>query len=267
MSANEVSPATGVRISLAIITLNEERNIARCIESCSGAVDEVVVVDSGSRDRTVEIATALGARVVTHAFDDFGSQKNRALALATGDWVLNLDADEWPSEPMRRALRDVANGAPADCAGVGFPRHNRICGRWPRFGGWREGPKCRLWRRGLVSWAGTVHEWARVAEGFRTTTVPWPLLHDLGDDWQAYCEKQFSYAARQAAQMAQRGRRASPVDPALHGFSAAIRCAVVQGGVLDGAFGLRTAGHRAQAAYRKWRRLRSLGNRSPRVEH
>jgi hypothetical protein len=90
------------------------------------------------------------------------------------------------------------------------------------------------------------------------------LLHDLGDDWQTYCAKQFSYAARQAAQMAQRGRRASLFDPALHGFSATIRCAIVQGGVLDGAFGLRTAGHRAQAAYRKWGRLRALSQQTAR---
>lgn len=248
-----------VRISLAVISMNEERNIARCIESCAGAVEEIVLVDSGSADRTVEIARALGAVVRTHPFDDYGSQKNRAVDMATGDWVLNLDADEWASDELRRSLRAIAAGAAPDCAAVGFPRHNRICGRWPRFGGWRERAKYRLWRRGHVRWAGTVHEWAELDEGYTQARAQPPIMHDLGNDWSSYSAKQLRYAALQADQMHANGRRAGAADPLVHGAAAGMRCGLLQLGLLEGRLGLRTAMLRARAAHRKWSGLRSIG--------
>jgi glycosyltransferase involved in cell wall biosynthesis len=245
-------------ISLAVITKDEERNIARCIGSCEGLVDEVVVVDSGSRDRTVEIARSLGARVIVHPFDNYAAQKNRAVDAATCDWVLNLDADEWVSDGLRQEIAERIASAPERCASIGFPRFNRICGRWPRFGGWRERCKQRLWRRGRVRWMGTVHEWGEVEPGYGALRIASPMLHDLGDDWERYRAKQLHYAALQAAQMGAAGRTAGPIAPALHAASAFCRSIIVQGGLLEGALGLRTASLRAAYAWNKWERLRLM---------
>lgn len=247
------------RVSLAIITLDEAHVLERCIGSCRGLVDEVVVVDSGSTDGTQDIARRLGARVVHHAFDSFGAQKNRAVDLCTGDWVLNLDADEWLSDRLRSQVQDAVAAAPEWCAGWEFPRHNRICGRWPRFGGWRERRKFRLWRRGSVRWAGSVHEWGEVTGPLRIARLTGPLLHDMGASWERFAGTQRSYADRQAAQMHARGRDAGPLAPAAHAAWAWLRCAVLQLGVLEGGLGLRTAAVRAGYAYRKWARLRTLG--------
>ena len=249
------------RVSLAIITLNEARAIERCIGSCRGLVDEVVVVDSGSSDGTQAIAARLGARVVHRDFDSFGPQKNHAVDLCTGEWVLNLDADEWLCEGLRAEIRSALDAAPPDCAGWAFPRHNLICGRWPRFGGWRERSKFRLWRRGSVRWAGSVHEWGEVSGSLRVGRLREPLLHDMGDSWRHYLDTQRSYADRQAVQMHANGRRAGPLAPAAHAAWAWFRSAVLQLGVLEGHFGLRTAAARASYAWRKWAQLRRLGAR------
>jgi glycosyltransferase involved in cell wall biosynthesis len=245
-------------VSLAVITKNEARNIARCIESCRGLVGEIVVVDSGSTDDTVAIARKLGARVEHHAFDNYGAQKNRALDLATGEWVLNLDADEWLSDALRDEIRAAVDAAPADCASFGFPRHNRICGAFRRFGGWRESRKYRLWRRGKVRWAGSVHEWGEVAQGHHQRMLRAPMMHDLGDDWPLYAGKQLKYARLQAEQMHASGKRAGPLAAPLRGLAAWLRAAVVQGALLEGAFGLRTCALRARYAHTKWRALHEL---------
>lgn len=247
-----------LRLSVAIITKNEERNLPRCLESVRGLADEVVVVDSGSTDRTRELAEALGARVTVHPFDDFGSQKNRAVDMAAGAWVLNLDADEWLSDALREEIRHAIAAPPADCAGWEFPRHNRICGRWGRFAGWRERRKFRLWRRGAVRWEGRVHEWGQVRDGSAIHRLHAPLLHDLGDDWGAYRAQQLKYAGLQAVAMRARGRTGSTVAAAGHAAWAFVRAALLQGGVLEGWFGLRTAALRGQYAWTKWRALAAL---------
>lgn len=247
------------RVSLAIITLNEADCIERCIRSCHGLVDDVVVVDSGSTDGTAERARALGARVELHPFDNFGAQKNRAVDLALGEWVLNLDADEWLSDELREEMARAVAAATADDIGWEFPRHNRICGRWPRFGGWRERAKFRLWRRADVRWAGSVHEWGQPRRPGRIGRLRAPMLHDLGDDWPAYLRAQAGYAERQARQMAERGRRAGPLAPALHGAWAFARSLAFQGGFMLGAFGWRTARARGTYAACKWRALRACG--------
>jgi len=250
--------AASPTISLAVITKNEARNIGRCIESCRGLVGEIVVVDSGSTDDTVAIARNLGARVEHHAFDNYGAQKNRALDLATGDWILNLDADEWLSDALRDEIRAAVDTAPADCASFGFPRHNRICGAFRRFGGWRESRKYRLWRRGKVRWAGSVHEWGEVARGFHQRMLRAPMMHDLGDDWPLYVSKQLTYAAMQARQMHATGHRAGALGAPLRASAAWLKAVALQGAILEGAFGLRTAALRAQVAYAKWDGIRRL---------
>ncbi len=250
------------RVSLTIITLNEVDCIERCIESCRGLADEVIVLDSGSTDGTVERARALGARVEFHPFDHYGAQKNRAIDLATGTWVLNLDADEWLSDDLRREIARTLDSAHADHIGWTFPRHNRICGRWPRFGGWRERAKFRLWRRGDVRWAGSVHEWGEPQRAGRIGRIDAPLLHDLGEDWDGYIRSQLGYADRQARQLAERGRRAGPLAPPIHAAWAFIRSLVFQAGFLLGSFGWRTACAHGTYTARKWIALRTASARA-----
>lgn len=132
-------------LSVFIITLNEGRNLGECIASVRGVADEIVVLDSGSTDDTVGVARAAGARVETRAFDDFGRQKQAALELTRGDWVLSIDADERLTTELAREIRQELHAPRAD--GYEIRRQLTYLGRDLRFGGTERDWVLRLARR------------------------------------------------------------------------------------------------------------------------
>ena len=146
-----------LKITATIITLNEERNIARAIESLR-CCDEIVVVDSGSSDRTVELAEKLGARVVDCAWRGYAEQKNRAAECAGNDWILSLDADEALSEALEAEIWTIKKNGPRFDAYT-MPRLAQYLGRWILHGGWYPDRKVRFYDRRRAEWTGKyVHE-------------------------------------------------------------------------------------------------------------
>ncbi len=133
-------------ISVAIVAMDEEANIGRTLASV-GWADEIVLVDSGSKDRTREIAHAQGARVVAEPWRGYVAQKQYAIDLCTKDWVLLLDADEEVSPALAEEIR-AAIADPGAVSGYRLPRKNLFLGRWMRHGGFYPDPKLRLFRRG-----------------------------------------------------------------------------------------------------------------------
>ncbi|MBV8865443.1 MAG: glycosyltransferase family 2 protein [Acidobacteriaceae bacterium] len=150
-----------MKISAAIITFNEERNIARVIESLR-CCDEILVLDSGSNDRTAEIASKLGARVVEASWHGYAAQKNIAAELATHDWILSLDADESLSEALEAEIWQIKKTGPS-FDGYTVPRLAQYLGRWILHGGWYPDRKIRLFDRTKAKWVGEfVHESVKV---------------------------------------------------------------------------------------------------------
>jgi glycosyltransferase involved in cell wall biosynthesis len=146
-----------VKISATIITYNEERNIARAIESLR-CCDEIVVVDSGSSDRTVELAANLGARVVESPWPGYAKQKNVAAERAANDWILSLDADEALSEGLEAEIWQIKKNGPKYDAYV-MPRLAKYLGTWIFHSGWYPDKKVRLYHRDKARWTGEyVHE-------------------------------------------------------------------------------------------------------------
>ena len=150
-----------MKISATIITHNEERDVPRAIESLRCA-DEIVVVDSGSTDRTVELATKLGARVVESAWQGYANQKNFAADQAAHDWILSLDADESLSEALEAELWQWKKRTP-DRDAYTMPRLAQYLGRWIHHSGWYPDRKIRLYDRRKARWEGEyVHESVKV---------------------------------------------------------------------------------------------------------
>jgi len=146
-----------VKISATIITYNEERNLPRAIESLRCA-DEIIVVDSGSTDRTVEIAQKLGARVVESAWPGYAIQKNFAGEQATYDWILSIDADESLSEALEAEIWRLKKEGPRHDAYT-MPRLAQYLGRWIHHSGWYPDRKVRLYHKAKATWVGPfVHE-------------------------------------------------------------------------------------------------------------
>jgi len=142
--------------SIVIITLNEEKNIERCLHSLKGLTDDLVVVDSGSDDKTEEICRKYGAKFVIRPFDNFSDQKNYANQLALHDWIVSVDADEEANTQLHQCLSEFT---PLDEKWVGiFNRKTNYCGKWIRFSGLRNDCIKRVFNKKQYRWQGDIHE-------------------------------------------------------------------------------------------------------------
>lgn len=249
-----------VLLSVIIISLNEERNIRRCIESVSFA-DEIVVLDSGSTDNTVSIARALGARVETSAsWEGFGVQKNRVLALARGRWILSLDCDEWVDEGLQREIREIlmAESRPGSPGIWRVPRRSRFCGKVIRYSGWSPDYVIRLWKAGLARFSNhRVHEHVVAADGSllsgRTVgTCRHALDHETVVTLEQVLDKMNRYSSDGARMMVERGKEGSLAAAVLHGLWAFLRTYVFRLGFLDGAHGFMLAVSNAEGSYYRY---------------
>lgn len=167
------------RLSVVLITLNEEDNLPRCLESVEGLADEVVVVDSGSSDATQAITREAGCRLIQRQFTGYGEQKQFALEQARGEWLLCLDADEWLDPRARDGISSLLREPPPkSVCGFRLIRKFRYLGRWLRFGPWSGERKLRLVRSGCARWSNhTVHESLQLVQG-RCGDLPGRLLHE-----------------------------------------------------------------------------------------
>jgi glycosyltransferase involved in cell wall biosynthesis len=187
-----------LKISATIIAHNEERNIARAIESLR-CCDEIVVVDSGSTDRTVEIASKLGARVVETHWRGYAAQKNFAVQQASHDWILSLDADESVSEALEAEIWQIKKSGPTADAYT-MPRLAQYLGRWILHSGWYPGRKVRLFDRRKARWKGDyVHE-SVVVEG-RLGHLESNLLHFTCNSLSEHLRTLDSYTTLAAAEL------------------------------------------------------------------
>ena len=163
-------------LSVAIIALNEADRIGMAISSCKSVASEILVIDSGSTDGTVELAASSGARVIHQDWLGYVGQKQVALEAASGRWVLNLDADEALSEESCREIVSAIRKAPEHVHGYSMPRLSRHLNRWIRHGGWYPDRKVRLVRRDSAHWVGDgLHE--RLEVDGTVEQLKLPLIH------------------------------------------------------------------------------------------
>src|SRR5690606_27797859 len=154
-----------MKLTAALITFNEEKKIGDALRSVAWA-DEIVVVDSGSTDRTAEIAEAAGARVLHRKWTGFSDQKQFATDSAANDWVLSIDADERVSEPLRDEIKELLNAASRESTGYTIPRLSFYMGKPIRHSGWYPDRQLRLFDRRKGKWNGRViHESFELTDG------------------------------------------------------------------------------------------------------
>ena len=181
-------------LSVAIVALNEEANLGRTLESVRWA-DEIVLVDSGSTDRTCEIARQYRARVVVEPWRGYAAQKNYALELCHQEWILSLDADEEVSSGLAEEIRGVV-GDPKALDGYSMPRKNLFLGRWMRHGGFYPDPKLRLFRRGIgYSTGRDPHDRFELNNGGHAGRLRNPLIHHTYPTLYYYLEHMNRYSS------------------------------------------------------------------------
>jgi len=244
------------RISAIIITKNEEQNLPRCLDSLKWA-DQIVVLDSGSTDRTVEIARARGAEVFPEEWKGYTGQKNSALTRATGDWVVSLDADEEFSVEAQKDIRRLMDQNDGFAAGYAFRRKVFYLGRWVCHGDWYPDYVVRLWRRGCGRFVGRrVHESA-VVDG-PVKRVRSEIFHYTYRDLKDQKARMRAYAKLWAEDQFEKQRRFSWFDAIFRPPARFVRGLILKHGFLDGWRGWVIAWMNATEVWMKYRNLRDL---------
>ncbi|RZK24459.1 MAG: glycosyltransferase family 2 protein [Hymenobacter sp.] len=252
-----------ILLSVVIITFNEEENIARCLQALGDLADEVLVVDSFSTDRTVEICQQHGARVVQNAFAGYVEQKNFATAQALFDYVLQLDADEVLTDELRQSIKAAKQNW--QHAAYSLARLTNYCGTWVRHGGWYPDRKLRLYDRRLGSWRGLLlHEHYEVQPGHSTSQLTGDALHYSYHSIAQHVSQLNKFTSITAQELALKGKTrvtlfhlvGKPLWKFVHGY-------VFRRGFLDGFAGLSIAAISAAGVFLKFAKLKTGTQHAP----
>ncbi|MBI5198793.1 MAG: glycosyltransferase family 2 protein, partial [Nitrospirae bacterium] len=223
------------RLSVAIITYNEEEKIQDCLESIKWA-DEIVVVDSFSTDKTLDICRQYTDKVFQHEWSGFSYQKNHAIDVTTNPWVLILDADERVSEGLRKEIKEVLE-KDFGVDGYFMPRKSYFLGRWIRYGGWYPDYSIRLFRKDRGRFEQReVHESIRI-DG-KTGKLKNPLEHFTYRNLSEYIQRMDRYATLAAIEMNGEGRRSGPGNILFRPILTFFRMYILQQGFREGIYGL-----------------------------
>jgi glycosyltransferase involved in cell wall biosynthesis len=241
-------------LSVILITRNEEANLADCLASLEGIAQQIVVVDTNSSDRTLDIAKSYGAVIAQpQDWPGFGPQKNRALDLATGEWVLSLDADERLTPALKSEIvTAIHHSAHVDCFAI--PRLSWYCGRFIRHSGWNPDYVDRLFKRGSARFSDDlVHE--RLIPSGQVAKLENPMLHYSFMNYSQVLQKIDRYSTASAEQAFAKGKTSTPLKAVLHGAWSFFRTYFLRAGFLDGPQGFTLAMSNAQGTYYRYIKL------------
>ena len=249
-----------ISISAVIITYNEERNIERCLSSLHGVVDEIVVVDSFSKDRTEEICKQYNVRFIQNPFEGHIQQKNYAIDCASNDWILSLDADEALTDELKQSILKIKE----DPSYLGY-RMNRLtnyCGHWVKYCGWYPDTKVRLVNGNNARWQGVnPHDRLDMNNGEATGFLEGDLLHYSYYTREDHL-KQIEYFGDIASrELYQRGGRSNYFKIVIKVVAQFFKSYFLKLGILDGPTGFTISRLSAYATYRKYVKLLNLQRR------
>ena len=238
-------------LSAVIITLNEERNIGRCIQSLQSIADETIVVDSFSNDATESICKSFGVKFVKHQWEGYVKQKQFANALASNDLIFSIDADEVVSPELAQSILKIKE-LNATKKVFSMNRLMNYCGKWIRHGGWYPEYKIRIFDRRFVGWTGgQVHETLSIPDDFETVRINGDLYH-----YSFYSEDEFRRQTEKFAHMSAedaiaKGKKGTIFEAYFHCFWRFVRDYVFKAGFLDGKTGFRIGLINAKSVFLK----------------
>jgi glycosyltransferase involved in cell wall biosynthesis len=245
------------KLSIVIITYNEEQHIARCLESVRSIADEVIVMDSHSTDRTEEICKTFPVRFISTEWKGYSETKNAGNALASYPYILSLDADECLDAEM---IEDIYRLKVSGFNGVYLlNRLTNYCGKWIYFSGWNPDWKIRIFPKELVKWNHEiVHEELLVPHYLKVSKVIGRLHHFSYTSREQHLERANKYSILTAKKYAEQGRKASFLSPYLRSISRFFSMYIFKLGILDGIAGWHIAYISAKSNALKYQELRKI---------
>jgi len=243
-----------IPLSAIIITLNEEKNIGRCLESLKSVVDEILVVDSFSTDRTKEICTSHGIRFIQNEWKGYSSQKNFAQNLAAHDFIISLDADEALSKELSESILKAKN---LDVINIySFNRLTNYCGKWIRHGGWYPDIKIRMYDRKKCKWEGSIHERLSYPKEEKVILLEGDCHHYTFYTVEEHMKQVEKFTTLMAEEEFSKGRRAGWLRITFSPVIKFIRDYIIRGGFIDGKEGFLISRISAYATFLKYTKLR-----------
>ncbi|HTL81399.1 MAG TPA: glycosyltransferase family 2 protein [Bacteroidia bacterium] len=249
------------KLSVVIITFNEERNIGRCIDSVAAIADEIVVLDSFSTDGTEQICKEKGAKFFQHKFDGHIEQKNRAITYATNPYVLSLDADEALDETLRKEIAVVKKDWQYD--GYTMNRLTSYCGQWIKHSGWYPDAKLRLWDSRKGKWGGVnPHDKYELNDrSAKTKHLKGDILHYSYHSIEDHIKQTEKFSTISAQALFQMGKTSSGFHAMMKSWAKFFRNYVLKAGFLDGKYGYIICKISAQETRMRYKKLAELNRR------
>ena len=243
-----------MRLSVVIITFNEEKNIGRCIDSVKNVADEIIVVDSCSMDKTAEIAKSKGAEVILQPFLGYVEQKNMALEVANSDFVLSLDADEALDKILESSILEAKNDF--NFKGYSMNRCTNYCGKFIRHGAWYPDKKLRLIDKKNAYWGGdNPHDKLILKDEGPIKHLKGDILHYSYNSIEEHVQQNNKFSTISAETYFKRGKKTNVFKIIVHPFWAFFLGYILRGGFLDGFYGFVVALHVAHLSFLKHAKL------------
>ena len=244
------------QLSVVIITFNEEKNIARCLESVLGIADDIVVLDSFSTDTTESICKKYNVNFISHKWEGYSGSKNFANSQAKYDWVLSLDADEAPSEELKKSILKAKEGS--ELKTYKFHRLTNYCGSWIKHCGWYPDTKIRIFDRRITKWEGIIHEKLVIDSKQEPTLLHGDCLHYSYYTKEQHLLQVEKFSTLAAQNLFEKGKKASLIQMYLSPVVKFISDYFIKLGFLDGSAGVTICKISARHSYLKYKKLRDL---------
>lgn len=244
--------------SVVIICKNEAKNIERCVKSALKVATDVVVVDSYSTDETKKICSSLPVNFIQQEWLGYGAQKNFGASIATNNWILSIDADEWVSSSLISNLKTWI--APNNTIVYSFKRSNRYCGKAIRFGVWGKDKVHRLYNKNAVEWnKNEVHEkLIGIKESISFDTISGVLHHESYTSKSEYKNRSLHYALLAAKELKSKGAQFNILTALVKSFFKFFKEYIILLGMLDGKLGWEIALMNARMTYRKYDLIKTI---------
>jgi glycosyltransferase involved in cell wall biosynthesis len=246
------------KLSVVIVTYNEEKNIERCLESVKDISDDIIVVDSFSTDKTEEICKKYDVKFVSQAWLGFSEQKNIGSNYAKNNWILSVDADEAVSQELKDAIEDLNID---DNTNIAFEVKilPNYCGKWIRHSGWYPGKKKRLWNKKYGHWMGNIHESLVFSEKPKQILcLNGDLLHYSYTSIRHHIEKINQYTDILSKNMVEKGKKANIFTAFLRSIWSFLRSYIFWLGILDGYYGFIISCMTSQSTFMKYLKIIEL---------
>lgn len=248
-----------IKLSVVIITFNEEKDIENCLKSVEGIADEIIVLDSFSTDRTEDICKKYDILFVQHTFDGHIQQKNRAISHAKFNYILSLDADEVLSTDLRKSIIEIKQDWKFD--GYYFNRLNNYCGKWIKHSGWYPDKKLRLWKKEKAKWGGVnPHDKVILDKNATDSYIKGDLLHYSFHSIEQHLAQVNKFSTIKAEGLFAKNKKANWLKACSSAFFKFISSYFIKLGFLDGFYGLVISFISAMSNFLKYAKLKQLQN-------